>query len=202
MTPPGLRERKKLETHRTIALAALRLIDERGLDQVTVDDIAAEAGVSARTFFNYFAVKEDAVLLAYADHAERAEQTIARFVAQPEGIGAFPAFIATVREDLADFERDRDEWLTRLRIIRGDPSLLIRATVLNSASRDPMIAAIAQRSGTDAENDLFPSLLLAVAGGVLNASLSRWAARNGAQSLLEIFDEAAATAAAGLPDPR
>ncbi|ATY13353.1 TetR family transcriptional regulator [Amycolatopsis sp. AA4] len=202
MPPPGLRERKKLETHRTIALAALRLVAERGLDQVTVDDIAAEAGVSARTFFNYFPVKEDAVLLAYADHAERAEQTLARFLAQPEGVDAFPAFIAAVREDLADIERDRDEWLTRLRIIQGDPSLLVRATTLNSGSREPLVAAIAQRSGTDAEKDLFPSLLLAVAGGVLTASLTRWAARNGTRPLLEIFDEAAAAAAAGLPDPR
>ncbi|MGW7530972.1 TetR/AcrR family transcriptional regulator [Amycolatopsis sp. NPDC054798] len=202
MPPPGLRERKKLETHRTIALAALRLIDERGLDQVTVDDIAAEAGVSARTFFNYFAAKEDAVVLAYADHAERAERTIARFLAQPAGLGSFPAFIATVREELAEIERDRGEWLTRLRIIHGDPSLLVRATTLSYGSHEPMIAAIAERSGADAENDLFPSLLLATAAAVLNTSLSRWAARDGAQPLLEIFDEAAAAAAAGLPDPR
>lgn len=74
--------------------------------------------------------------------------------------------------------------------------------MLSSGSREPMVAAIARRSGTDAEKDLFPSLLLAVAGGVLNTSLSRWAAQNGARSLLEIFDEAAAVAAAGLPDPR
>lgn len=201
MTPPGLRERKKLETHRTIALAALRLIDERGLDQVTVDDIAAEAGVSARTFFNYFASKEDAVLIAYADHAERAEQTIVRFSGQPAGLGTFAALVQTLREEMADIERDRAEWLVRLRILRDEPALLSRATVLDSQSHRPMVEAIARRSGTDPDQDLFPGLALAVLAGLLTASLSRWSALEGARPLPEILDEAAAIAAAGLPDP-
>lgn len=63
----GLREKKKRETHRALHQAALRLVDQDGLDAVTAEQISAEAGVSARTFFNYFPTKEQAVLGYYSD---------------------------------------------------------------------------------------------------------------------------------------
>ncbi len=54
----GLRERKRRATRRSIQLAVLRLTAENGLDQVTIDEISRDAGVSPRTFFNYFPTKE------------------------------------------------------------------------------------------------------------------------------------------------
>jgi len=59
---PTLRERKKQQTRDTLHEAARRLVEERGLDGVTVEDICAAAGVSARTFFNYFPTKAVAAL--------------------------------------------------------------------------------------------------------------------------------------------
>jgi AcrR family transcriptional regulator len=57
----GLRERKKAATRRALGIAAMRLAVQRGLDNVLVEDIAAEAGVSTRTFNNYFASKHEAI---------------------------------------------------------------------------------------------------------------------------------------------
>src|SRR6476661_8617448 len=59
---PTLRERKKVETWTAIHEAASSLAQERGLEQATVEVVAEAAGVSPRTFFNYFPAKEDAVL--------------------------------------------------------------------------------------------------------------------------------------------
>ena len=58
----GLRERKKRARRAALIDAAQKLVAEHGLDAVTVEMISAEAGVSARTFFNYFESKDDAVL--------------------------------------------------------------------------------------------------------------------------------------------
>jgi len=69
-TPPiGRRERKKLETWRAIRRTALRLITERGYDNVSFEDIAEAADVSRSTLFNYFRSKE--ALLFDADPEER-----------------------------------------------------------------------------------------------------------------------------------
>lgn len=59
---PNLRERRRRETADDIQSAALRLILAHGLTNVTTDMIAVEAGVSTRTFFNYFTNKEAAVV--------------------------------------------------------------------------------------------------------------------------------------------
>src|SRR4029453_2767518 len=78
----GLRQRKKAETHQALARAALRLADQLGPERVTAEAIAEAAGVSPRTFFNYFSSKEDAIVgIAPA----QSSALLADLLARPEG---------------------------------------------------------------------------------------------------------------------
>lgn len=58
----SLREKRRLETARDIQLATLKLAVRHGLEKITAEEIAADAGVSTRTFFNYYTNKEAAAV--------------------------------------------------------------------------------------------------------------------------------------------
>ncbi|MER7579664.1 TetR/AcrR family transcriptional regulator [Kitasatospora sp. NPDC097691] len=101
-TPPsaGLRERKKQATRAVLREAALRLAVERGPDQVRVEDIAEAAGVSPRTYNNYFASREQAIVSAVtADREARIAEAVA---ARPAGVRLADAVTEAVVEQYTD----------------------------------------------------------------------------------------------------
>jgi len=90
----GLRERNKLRRREQITDAALRLFAERGFDGVTIDQIAHVADVSRRTFFRYFARKED-VLIAWKQ--QMADELRAALAGRPAGEPPLEAVHRAVR---------------------------------------------------------------------------------------------------------
>ncbi|HYR16536.1 MAG TPA: helix-turn-helix domain-containing protein, partial [Mycobacterium sp.] len=70
----SLRERKRLRTRQALVDAAAELFEQRGYDGTTIADIAAAADISTRTFFSYFASKED-ILFPDADARVKAALT-------------------------------------------------------------------------------------------------------------------------------
>jgi len=78
----GLRETKKLATRQQLADVAMRLFVQRGFDRVTVAEVAAEAGVSEKTVFNYFPTKED---LFFDEIPERARALSEAIRSRPAG---------------------------------------------------------------------------------------------------------------------
>ncbi|MGN9839515.1 TetR/AcrR family transcriptional regulator [Nonomuraea sp. H19] len=127
----GLRERKKERTRRALIDAALRLFEEKGYDETTLAEIAAEAEVSTRTFFSYFASKEDVIFHDGQDRLERALALLANRGPGESPTGLLLRYVndsfiwATEYEDLT-FEDAR----LRVRLVMTQPALQARALFL------------------------------------------------------------------------
>jgi len=98
----GLRERNKLRRSEQITQAALRLFAERGFDGATIDEIAAEADVSRRTFFRYYARKEDVILDWKRQMADALREAIDARPAEESPLDAAHRALATVAAGYSD----------------------------------------------------------------------------------------------------
>ena len=152
----GLRERKKLATRQAIADAALALADEHGPGAVTVDDIAAAAGVSPRTFFNYFATKEAAIL---GVDPQRRRDLLDRLAARPAGE---PPLVA-LREALRGPDADGAvAWRARSRLALQHPQLQ-SAYIDGFTTLEAELTEIVAKRTEAPEGDPFPRLVVAIA---------------------------------------
>lgn len=194
----GLRERKKLATRLALHEAALKLVAERGLEHVSVDDIAARADVSPRTFFNYFPSKDDAVVGLDPTMPER---QAAAFLARPAGESPIEALRSIARQQAAEMAEEPEVWPLRLQVIDAHPALLGRLTASFGESERALALAVAERTGTRVGADVYPTLLAAVAAAAMRTALHRWLATDFTASLPGLVDEAWDVLQAGLLAP-
>jgi TetR/AcrR family transcriptional regulator, regulator of mycofactocin system len=135
------------ETRARIEQAALSLFALQGFEQVTIDDIAAEAGIGRRTFFRYFATKADAVWGDFSGHVARLERLLAADGDRPLLDGICTAYVRA--NDYADAELPLLR--ERMRLILTEPALQAHSQ-LRYADVDRVVAAhVAGRTGTAPE---------------------------------------------------
>ena len=194
----GLRERKKEATRLALHEAALRLVSAYGLDRVSVDDIAEGAGVSPRTFFNYFPTKDDAVIGLDPLHPQRLAEALAARPAEETPVQALRALVA---EQAAEMASEPQVWPLRLQVVDSNPSLAARLSAAFGESERVLAAAIAERTGTAVDTDVYPTLLAAVQAAVMRTALHRWLASDFTADLPGLTSEAWDVLAAGLPSP-
>ncbi len=194
--PLGLRERKKRATRQALHGAALRLVAERGFDDVTIEDIAADADVSPRTFFNYFGSKEDVIVNPDPDRVERLRALLATHTSpDEEPLDVLESVLLASLDELTD---RRDEWLLRLRLVREIPALTPRHLAAYEAMERALIDDVERRTGRDAANDVFPVLVGSASMSALRSAIARWGAGDGRTPLPELLREAFAALRSGL----
>ncbi|MEU8728584.1 TetR family transcriptional regulator [Streptomyces sp. CS113] len=166
--PPGLRERKKQATREALREAALRLAVERGPDQVRVEDIAEAAGVSPRTYNNYFASREQAIVSAVT--ADREARIAAAVAARPAGVRLADAVTEAVVEQYAN-EGERERGVLLLITTRA----ALRDAFLGSTAgiEAPLSAVIAERLD-DAGAQTTPRVLAASVAAAVRIALEGW----------------------------
>ncbi|ORA11043.1 TetR/AcrR family transcriptional regulator [Mycobacterium asiaticum] len=204
MTSPGLRERKKADTRRALSDAALRLAFDHGLENITREDIANLAGVSLRTFTNYFTGKYEA--LAYRQ-TERMRRSVAELRRRPADEPLWTAITIAVlkplEEDFADFDGEAN-WVPSRQELAEVRKLLLSPQIRDVVAKDLFdgwLEAIAQRTGTDPGRDMYPRLVVAVVRAVGDAAADAYAAADPPVAITTLIRDGLAAVAAGLPEP-
>ncbi|MEV0620450.1 TetR family transcriptional regulator [Nonomuraea sp. NPDC050404] len=180
-TTVGLRERKKAETRQAVHEAALRLVVEHGLDDVTVEAIADAANISRRTFSNYFSSKEDALL--YGEE-QRFKALVEQVRAQPPELPAWQALSDSIEDLQRQIGEPEREWAQRTRLAKRHPSLLARQLANHAELERDLAEAIAERPGE------VPARVLAAAFLVtLRVASHVWTEESEARTLTEVITE-------------
>jgi AcrR family transcriptional regulator len=150
---------------------ALRLLTDRDFESVTVDEIASAAGLSRRSFFRYFASKEDVVFQFLDQMAERLRDAI---VARPRVESPLAAVHAALRPQVAAYVADADRTLALVRLLQRSPALRARELESRQRLRELVAEAIARRLDLDHRADLRPRLLAGIALVPFDVAITRW----------------------------
>ena len=170
----GLRERKKQATRQALHDAALRLTLERGPEHLTVEDISAAAGVSPRTFFNYFSGKDQAII--GNDLFEVDPQQVTGLMASAPSVLDGMQDIALVMA--ADTVTRRKQVLLRWQLIRRYPALITPMFARLEEFNAIVASAVAARLGS-APDDAYPQLMAAMTTTCVRVAVQRWTAGHG-----------------------
>jgi len=201
----GLREHKKAATRAALSWAAIRLTVERGLDNVKVEDIAAAAGVSPRTFNNYFPSKAEAIVSRQLDRLLHVAAELRRRPATE------PLWAAINRAALAQLEPgpeliaypagDPAQWTAGVRVMVAEPSLQGEMLRAGARAEAEVAAAVAERTGTDLRRDLYPHLVAAAVMAATNVAVAHHLRADPPVPMERLLTDALAQFEAGLPAP-
>lgn len=183
---PTLRDLRGERTRTQIAESALRLFDDRGYDRTTVQDIATDALISTRTFYRYFATKDDPLFHRRLDLVDVFTTRLRGGMADEGPWGAVRDAVQSLGDAI---EADSVRLLPRYRVIFGNPALLAREcdetrryvvgtaeALLETVDPSPLV----ERSAW---------LVAAAVGGVLQEGVRLWAQGGGRPDLPTVLDE-------------
>ncbi|MEV5544870.1 TetR family transcriptional regulator [Streptomyces sp. NPDC052309] len=176
---PGLRERKKQRTRDTLLRSALELFTEQGYEATTVDDIADAAEVSQRTFFRYFASKEEAAFFVsrlaeshFVDAVRRRPPGEAPLDALRQSLVESWDTIGEAIEQLVPLELH----MRFYRVIESTPALLAAHLRRATELEERIARVIADREHLDVDADPRPRVVVAVFGAVIRVTERIWSA--------------------------
>ncbi|MEV7526810.1 TetR family transcriptional regulator [Streptomyces sp. NPDC091371] len=192
----SLAERKRRLVSNELTEAALQLLAVKGFDAVTVDEIVAAAGVSKRTFFRYFASKEDVVVQFLADMGTGIRAELAARPAQETPSESLRHAISVPIAACGDHS---ERALRVVQLILRTPALHARFLERQAQWRDELAQELTTRTGPDA--GLYPQLAAGMTLTAFDAVLQRWSDSDGSEDPTELTSQAFAVIAPALDQP-
>src|ERR1700742_487071 len=169
----GLRERRRRQTSADIRGAAVRLARERGYDRVTIDEICLEAGISPRTFFNYFPNKEAAIAYGPSDiPPELVEEFVAGGPAPYSVVLA--ELITLAAHHLRDVPPKREHAAHMLELAKTSPAVLAAFLADLERFQHQLTDIIVRRQAMHPDDEMAP-LISALALTAVRSGLEKWA---------------------------
>jgi AcrR family transcriptional regulator len=182
---PGLRERKREETLRRIADTGIRLFMAQGFASTTVDEIAAKAGISRRTFFHYFKSKDD--ILVSLGGGRSGEQLAARLAERRiDDLPPLEAVRRAVLDLLTQYPRQELQAVDGL--MRS--SEVVQARKMASYAQDEEVLHAALCEIWPLESAAAMRVLAMMSVGAIRLSLATWAREGYARPIEDIVNEA------------
>jgi AcrR family transcriptional regulator len=184
--PPDLRAQVRETVRARVAEIAFNLFAERGFEETTAAEAAAEAGISRASFFRYFASKEEAVYVAQeTTGAKIAAAVAARPADEPTWVALHHGFHSAIEE----YVQDPATALARVRLTREAPSLRAHQLERQAQWREQIGDAVADRLH-GSTHDLRVEAVVAAAISALDVAASRWGDSDGSSDFVELLDEA------------
>lgn len=180
---PGLRERKKSRTRDALIAAAHRLFRERGFEATTVDEVAAAAEVSRRTYFRYFPTKEAVLFPSRAARLARFRRLLAERPVGETPLGAVRRACLAVA---GDYMADRARVVSEYRIIQASPALIAHELELDLEWEDAIAEAFIARWPGAPDAERRARVWAAAAMGAIRATLREWFAQDGRTDLIAL----------------
>lgn len=193
----SLRERKKARTREAIIDAALNLFERNGYDNTTIEDIAAAAEVSPRTFFRYFESKLDLIMTRTDSHADDFGPLLAD---RPAGESLLDALREVLLSQL-DAQLDDPLVLREFQVMLSTPSLRTMAREHFYEEEAGLVQGVAARLGLD-EDSLAAHVIGSMIAAALWAAVNCWIAEGADTARIgPLLDEAFDILAQGLAEP-
>jgi AcrR family transcriptional regulator len=183
----SLRQRKRERTRAALIAAALELFERQGFEATTIDDIAAAADVSPRTYFRYFATKEE---VALGD--DLGPQLIGLIAARPAEEPMLDSVRRVIDEALSLLSaEDKEALLARLRIVYRTPSLRARRWEFQLEMGRISGTLLAQRRGLEPD-DLGSRVTASAAFTAIEVAMDHWQQHDGREDLAAVLQAAIA----------
>ncbi|GGM56493.1 TetR family transcriptional regulator [Dactylosporangium sucinum] len=187
----SLVERKRQLVRDELTEAALRLLAFQGFEETTIDQMAAAAGVSRRTFFRYFSSKEDVIIEFLSDLGRKLSAALSsRPLAEPpkEAVqNALRVFTDNLWE-----HPEKSRRLTEIMV--NTPALLARYLERQLEWKASLAADLSTRMGTSPPGDVTAPVLVAVAFAAFDTALIHWVQQSPDTDLNALVDACFAVA--------